>query len=45
MLESLYNKEVANAWKQVLIDRPYYLGETKQEYYYGAGQPMGALSS
>jgi len=45
VLSFLYNREVANAWKQVLINRPYYLKETNQSYFYGAGQPMGALSS
>jgi len=45
VLSHLYNREVANAWKQVLVDRPYYLHETKQSYTYNTGQPMGALSS
>jgi len=45
ILSHLYNRDVANAWKQVLCDRPYYLNETKEKYYYATGQPMGALSS
>lgn len=45
VLSFLYNRDVANAWKQVLVNRPYYLKETNQSYTYGAGQPMGALSS
>lgn len=45
VLAFLYNREVAEAWKQVLVNRPYYLKETNNSYFYGAGQPMGALSS
>jgi hypothetical protein len=45
VLSHLYNREVAMAWKQVLVSRPYYLKETNTSYTYGAGQPMGALSS
>jgi len=45
VLSFLYNRDVANSWKQVLVNRPYYLKETNQSYMYGAGQPMGALSS
>lgn len=45
LLSHLYNRDVALAWKQVLVNRPYYLRETGKSYTYGAGQPMGALSS
>lgn len=45
VLAFLYNREVAEAWKQVLVGRQYYLRETNTFYTYGAGQPMGALSS
>jgi len=45
VLTFLYNRDVANSWKQVLVNRPYYLKETNTSYTYGAGQPMGALSS
>nr|UTQ48829.1 RNA-dependent RNA polymerase [Monilinia fructicola mitovirus 12] len=37
------NREAANAWRDLLVDRDYHLkGET---YRYAVGQPMGALSS
>jgi hypothetical protein len=45
VLSHLYNRDIANSWKQLLINRSYYLNETKQSYRYGTGQPMGALSS
>jgi len=45
LLSYLYNIGVANAWKQVLINRDYFLRETGESYRYSAGQPMGALSS
>jgi trehalose/maltose hydrolase-like predicted phosphorylase len=45
VLSHLYNRTVAESWKQLLVNRDYYLNETKQSYRYGAGQPMGALSS
>jgi hypothetical protein len=45
LLSQLYNREVAESWKQLLVNRPYYLKETNKSYTYGTGQPMGALSS
>lgn len=45
VLSHLYNRDVANSWKQLLVNRSYYLHETKESYKYATGQPMGALSS
>lgn len=45
VLSFLYNRNVAESWKQLLVNRSYYLSETKQSYRYATGQPMGALSS
>jgi hypothetical protein len=43
VLTMLYNKEVALAWKSLLVDREWYLKDLSLKY--AVGQPMGALSS
>jgi hypothetical protein len=45
ILSSLFNRELAENWKNLLIGRKYYLSKTKESYTYSVGQPMGALSS
>lgn len=43
VLSLIYTKEIALAWKSLLIDRDYEFKSNK--YRYSVGQPMGALSS
>jgi catabolite regulation protein CreA len=43
ILSMLYTKEVALAWKSVLVNRDYHFKDNT--YRYSVGQPMGALSS
>jgi hypothetical protein len=44
VLSLLYTKDVAEAWKSLLVDREYYLKD-EGNFKYSVGQPMGALSS
>lgn len=43
VLQTLKGPELALAWKQLLVDRPWWLDGVP--YRYAVGQPMGALSS
>jgi hypothetical protein len=49
ILASLIGRSAAEAWKSILVSRPYLLKRNKEEgfdtYHYAVGQPMGALSS
>jgi hypothetical protein len=53
ILTQLIGKEAAEAWKTVLVGRPYRLPISADRYgyqkgdllHYAVGQPMGALSS
>jgi len=45
MLEPILGPSLVESWKEILISRTYYHHKTKQHLSYGAGQPMGALSS
>lgn len=52
IVASLYGKDIAESWAQILVGRPYYMVTQDQSgitgatpYYYAVGQPMGALSS
>lgn len=43
VLSLLISREFAEHWKNLLVNRPWYLEQVP--YYYAVGQPMGALSS
>nr|UPW42193.1 MAG: putative RNA dependent RNA polymerase [Guangxi riverbank mitovirus 3] len=43
VMSMLYNIDIASAWKELLVNRDYYLKSVA--YRYSVGQPMGALSS
>jgi hypothetical protein len=43
VLSQVFTPELAYAWKELMVDRDYWLAGTP--YRYGVGQPMGALSS
>lgn len=43
VMSQLFNREVAEAWKTLLVDRDWWLGDRSLRY--SVGQPMGALSS
>jgi hypothetical protein len=43
LMAQLIGKEMAKHWSNLLVSRPYLL--KGKPLYYGAGQPMGALSS
>lgn len=50
VLEDLYDKDFADTWKRVMVDRPYSMPKSRKptpsdEVYYAVGQPMGTLSS
>jgi hypothetical protein len=50
LLSFLFNSSFAQAWKTLLVDRPYSISDTRfsslrSEVRYAVGQPMGALSS
>jgi hypothetical protein len=49
VLSFIFNKEVAEAWREVLVGRPYRACSSEfkidRDLYYSVGQPMGALSS
>jgi hypothetical protein len=51
LLELLYNnRDTAEAWRDLLINRDYFLEsrefpQANGKYRYSVGQPMGALSS
>lgn len=43
VMSQLFNREVAEAWRTLLVDRDWWLGDSPLRY--SVGQPMGALSS
>lgn len=43
VLSQLFTREVAEAWRVLLVDRDWWLGS--DAFRYSVGQPMGALSS
>jgi hypothetical protein len=49
VLGFLFSPEVAQAWREVLVGRPYRATSREfkidQDLFYAVGQPMGALSS
>jgi hypothetical protein len=45
LVEHLVNPDFAQNWRDLLVEREYYLPKTGDPLLYAVGQPMGALSS
>jgi hypothetical protein len=49
VLSYIFSPDIANAWREVLVGRPYSVDSKEfnisKDIFYSVGQPMGALSS